>query len=184
MPEAALAAFRQSVAIDSADPRARYFLAVEKDLGGNHEGAITDWLALLADTPPGAPWENDLLRTIQQVGTLYNIEVEDRVIAASATRDILPSPASGAVAGPSAQQLAAASRIPPSEQQDMAEDMVARLAARMDSDSTNIDGWIMLMRSYQTLERRDDAQDAYRRAVEANPDAEEQLQAAAELLGL
>ena len=54
MPTDALAAFRKAIALDRKDPRARYFLAVEEDLSGDHEGAIADWLALLADTPQGA----------------------------------------------------------------------------------------------------------------------------------
>ena len=70
MPPAALEAFRKAAALDPKDPRARYFLAVEKDLAGDHEGALTAWLALLAETPPGAPWEADLERTIEQVGNV------------------------------------------------------------------------------------------------------------------
>lgn len=40
IPAAAAEAFRRALSLDGSDPRARYFLAVEKDLGGNHEGAI------------------------------------------------------------------------------------------------------------------------------------------------
>src|SRR3546814_10351686 len=68
MPPAALEAFEKAIALDPREPRARYFLAVKKDLAGDHKGAIDDWFALLADTPQGAPWEPDLRRTIEQVG--------------------------------------------------------------------------------------------------------------------
>src|SRR3546814_14962798 len=61
---------------DLKEPRARYFLAVKKDLAGDHRGAIDDWFALLADTPQGAPWEPDLRRTIEQVGAIHQIEVK------------------------------------------------------------------------------------------------------------
>jgi cytochrome c-type biogenesis protein CcmH len=84
MPPQARQAFRKAIALDRAEPRARYFMAVEKDLAGDHEGAIAEWLALLADTPPGAPWEADLRRTIEQVGTIYGIDVEERVAAVEA----------------------------------------------------------------------------------------------------
>jgi cytochrome c-type biogenesis protein CcmH len=66
----------------------------------------------------------------------------------------------------------------------MAEDMVARLAARLEGDPANVDGWIMLMRSYRTLGRDDEAQAAYRSALAANPAAAEQLQQAAVTLGI
>ncbi|MXO89052.1 tetratricopeptide repeat protein [Alteraurantiacibacter aestuarii] len=189
LPEEALQAFRRALEIDSGDPRARYFMAVEKDLAGDHQGAIGNWLALLADTPPGAPWENDLVRTIEQVGTLRDIEVGDRIVQASRTRDLLPpsaqtATAMGGIPGPTQEQLSAASSIPPSQQQDMAESMVARLAARLEDDPSNVDGWIMLMRSYITLDRQDAARTAYRSALQANPAASAQLREAAETLGL
>ncbi|MFX7549094.1 hypothetical protein ABTJ50_22380, partial [Acinetobacter baumannii] len=76
-----LNAFRRAVAIDPKDPRARYFLAVARDLKGEHRGAIDDWLALLKDTPPGAPWEADLRRTIEQVGKINHIDVAQQLSA-------------------------------------------------------------------------------------------------------
>lgn len=192
LPEPALVAFRRAVAIEAGDPRARYFLAVEKDLAGDHQGAIADWLALLADTPPGAPWENDLVRTIEQVGTLRDIDVSQRIAQAAQTRNLLPASAisttmataTAGIPGPTQEQLAAAASIAPSQQQDMAEGMVERLAARMENDPGNVEGWIMLMRSYTTLGREDAAQQAYGEAMQANPQAREQLQQAAETLGL
>lgn len=184
MPAAALAAFRRAVEIDPGDSRARYFLAVSKDLGGDHEGAIRDWLALLADTPPGAPWENDLVRTITQVGQREGIELAGRVEQALGTRAILPVEVVSGVPGPTQEQLAAASSIPPSEQEDMAEAMVARLATRLEGDPANVDGWIMLMRSYRTLGRDTEAEAALARAIAANPAAAGQLREAATALGI
>lgn len=184
MPPAALEAFRRAVAIDPADARARYFLAVAKDLSGDHDGAIGDWLALLADTPAGAPWENDLVRTITQVGQREGIDLGSRVDQALATRAILPVPQVGGVPGPTQEQLAAASSIPPGEQQAMAEDMVARLAARLEGDPANVEGWIMLMRSYRTLGRDAEARAALERAMAANPAASSDLREAASALGL
>ena len=184
MPAPALEAFRRAIAIDSGEPRARYFLAVAKDLTEDHEGAIADWLALLADTPAGAPWENDLVRTITQVGQREGIDLANRVEQAQATRNVLPVEVARGVPGPTQEQLAAASSIRPSEQTEMAEGMVARLAARLDDDPGNVDGWIMLMRSYRTLGRDDEAEAAYRSALAANPGAAEQLRAAAAALGV
>ena len=89
MPAAASQAFDKAIALDAKDPRARYFLAVRKDIGGDHRGAIEDWFALLADTPQGAPWEADLRRTIEQVGQIHKIEVADRL---AATRPRAPTP--------------------------------------------------------------------------------------------
>lgn len=183
MPQQARQAFRKAIALDREEPRARYFMAVEKDLAKDHAGAIADWLALLADTPPGAPWEADLRRTIEQVGAIHRIEVEDRIAAALADRPDT-APAMAAIPGPTQDQLAAASSLRPAEQQDMAEGMVARLAARLESEPGDIDGWIMLMRSHQALGRGAEARAALARAIAANPRERPRLEAAAETLGI
>ncbi len=184
MPDAASAAFRRAVELDAAEPRARYYRAVEKDLAQDHEGAIADWLALLADTPAGAPWETDLVRTITQVGQINDIAVAARIEQAMGTRNILPAPVASGIPGPTQEQMAAASSLSPNQQQDMAEQMVSRLAARLEDDPRNVDGWIMLMRSYRTLGRDGQARDALETALENNPDAQAQLRAAAEALGM
>jgi len=184
MPAAARQAFRKAIALDREDPRGRYFMAVEKDLAGDHEGAIADWLALLAATPPGAPWESDLRRTIEQVGKINAIDVAPRLAAAEADRPAAEPPSLAAIPGPTQEQLAAASSLRPAEQQEMAEGMVARLAARLDSEPGDVDGWIMLMRSYQTLGRTGEARAALARAQAANPRERSRLDAAARTLGL
>lgn len=184
MPGPAEEAFRRALELDPTDPRARYFLAVSRDLSGDHAGAIEDWLALLADTPPGAPWETDLVRTIQQVGAINEIEVEERIASAAGTRDLLPAGMTGAQPGPTPEQMAAASSIPPSEQQDMAEGMVARLAARIEAEGGSVEEWIMLMRSYDQLGRIGDARRTRDRAIAAHPDAREQIEGMADTLGI
>ncbi len=184
MPAEAREAFSRSASLDSAEPRARYYLAVAKDLADDHEGAIADWLALLADTPAGAPWETDLVRTITQVGQINEIAVQDRIEQAMSTRNILPAPVSAGIPGPTQEQMAAAASLSPNEQQDMAEGMVSRLAARLEDDPSDVDGWIMLMRSYLTLGREGQARDAYASAMAANPEARPRIEQAADALGL
>ena len=186
MPAPALEAFRKAAALDPKDPRARYFLAVEQDLAGDHQGAIAAWLALLAETPPDAPWEADLRRTIEQVGSINAIEVDQRIASALELRPDAPAPAPAmaAIPGPTAEQLAAASALRPAEQQAMAEEMVARLAARLARESDDVEGWVMLMRSYRTLGRDADARGALRNAVAANPGRQGELEKAAEEHGV
>lgn len=184
MPAAARDAFHRARTLDPKEPRTRYFLAVERDLGGDHAGAIDEWLALLAVSPPTAPWSADLRRTIEQVGAIHSIDVADRLAAAAARQPPPPPPVMPAIPGPSADQLAAAASLRPAEQQDMAEAMVARLAARLEREPGNVEGWIMLMRSYRTLGRDAEARRALSTALANNPEAREQLQTAAVTLGV
>ncbi|MCP5397532.1 MAG: tetratricopeptide repeat protein [Sphingomonadaceae bacterium] len=185
MPPEAVTAFEKALALDPTDPRARYFLAVRKDLAGDHEGAIADWLALLEDTPPGAPWEADLRRTIKQVGKINQIETASKLAKADAAKPKAPELTAGnAIPGPNQQQMDAAGRMRPSEQRDMAVSMVERLEGRLKSDPSNVDGWVMLMRSRMTLGEPDKAAKALKDAVAANPAAAKRLQQEAQALGV
>ncbi|MXO82597.1 tetratricopeptide repeat protein [Altererythrobacter aestiaquae] len=173
MPANAVSAFEKALELDPTDARARYFLAVKKDLARDHEGAITDWLALLEDTPPGAPWENNLRQTIEQIGKINNIEVAARIAAANKQRPAAPPAqaltAGNAIPGPSWEQIAAAGAIAPGEQRDMAVSMVESLDAKLRANPANPDGWVMLMRSRMTLGEPDKASQALKDAIAGNP---------------
>ena len=194
LPPEALAAFKKALSFDPQDPRARYFMAAKKDIEKDHEGAIAAWLDLLADSPQGAPWETDLVRTIEQVGQINSIDVASRIATAQAARKpALLAPGSGSVAGdaaspngrgPSAAEVAAASTMKPSEQRQMATSMVAQLEARLQQQPDNLDGWVMLMRSRMTLGEPAKAKAALEAAVKANPGDAAELRAQAEGLGI
>ncbi|MCZ8370020.1 MAG: tetratricopeptide repeat protein [Porphyrobacter sp.] len=194
LPADALAAFEKAVSLDPQDPRARYFLAAKKDLDKDHEGAIAAWLDLLADSPQGAPWEADLVRTIEQVGKMNSIDVAPRIAKAQGARKpAMIAPGSGSVAGdaaspalrgPSAADVAAAGGMKPSEQREMAEGMVAQLEERLKTEPKNLDGWAMLIRSRMTLGEPAKAKAALEAAVKANPGAAAQLREQAAALGV
>lgn len=194
LPPEALQAFSKAVSLDAADPRARYFLAAKKDIDKDHEGAIAAWLALLADSPQGAPWEADLVRTIEQVGQMNKIDVAPRIAKAQAGRKpALLAPGSGSVAGdqassalrgPSAADVAAAGAMKPSEQNEMAKGMVQQLETRLQSEPKNVDGWVMLIRSRMTLGEPAKAKAALEAAVKANPGSAADLRAQAAGLGV
>jgi cytochrome c-type biogenesis protein CcmH len=186
MPADALHAFERAAVLDPKDPRARYFLAVKRDLDGDHRGAIADWLALLEETPEDAPWHSDLVRTIEQVGKINGIEVAGPLADAGAKSPKAPPlpAAARAIPGPTAEDLAVASQIPPGEQRRMAEGMVARLEQRLRGDPSNVDGWIMLIRSRVTLGQPEKAARALRDALEANPSQSAELRRQAGMLGV
>jgi cytochrome c-type biogenesis protein CcmH len=65
------------------------------------------------------------------------------------------------------QALAGAS---PQDRQAMINSMVERLAARLEQQPDDVDGWTRLGRSYNVLNQPDKARDAYARAVKLRPD--------------
>lgn len=183
MPREAVADFEKALSLNPKDPRARYFMAVKQDLAGDHKGALDAMVALLADTPPGAPWEADLRRTIEQIGKINGIDTSGKLAAVQQPAPALPM-AARAIPGPSQADLANARTIPPGEQRDMAEGMVARLEGRLKGDPANVEGWIMLMRSRMTLGQPDKASQALKDALAANPGRAAFLREQAALLGI
>lgn len=157
VPKDASEAFRKALSLDAKDARSRYFLAVEKDIAGNHTAAINEWFALLADTPADAPYAEDIRRVITQVGEKEGIEVASRLAK------IGPAPASGGlttdgsakatagIPGPTSDQIRQASQLPQGQQEAMIRGMVDGLAARLEKNPRDADGWIMLMRSRTQL---------------------------------
>jgi cytochrome c-type biogenesis protein CcmH len=189
MPKAAKAAFDKAIAIDPKDPRARYFLAVSRDLGGDHEGAIGDWLALLRDTPKDAPWESDLIRTVEQVGQINKIDVAKKLAGVNNIRAAIPattpnSVAAAAIPGPSRADMAQANKLPSGQQQQMVASMVEGLEAKLAKNPNNVNGWIMLMRSRMTLGETAKAKAAFDKSVAENPLSRSKLATEAKILGV
>jgi cytochrome c-type biogenesis protein CcmH len=184
IPAEASAAFRKAIAIDPQDARARYFLAVEKDLAGDHKGAIDGWIALLKDTPAGAPWEDNVRQTIAQAAAKNKIDVSGRVPAPAPAKTPPASVATQAIPGPTREQMAAATALPPGQQEAMVRGMVEGLAARLKSNPKDGDGWIRLMRARIVLGDQAAATQAYHDAVAANPGDRARLAEAARTLGV
>lgn len=186
LPPAAQEAFDKAIALNPRDPRARYFMAVKKDLAGDHRGAIDAWFALLADTPQGAPWEADLRRTIEQVGKIHKIDVAARLASTQPrplTADEMPV-AARAIPGPSRADMEAASQLPKGQQDTMIAGMVDGLEAKLKANPQDVDRWIMLMRSRMTLGETAKAAQALKDAAAANPGSAARLKAQAQLLGV
>ena len=175
-------AFARAIKLNPADPRARYYLAVQKDLGGDHRGAVDDWIALLRDTPPGAPWEADLRRNIDQVAARNKIDLAGRLPQPGTT-----ATATAGIPGPSQEQLAAASSIPPGQQDAMVQAMVQRLADRLKANPKDADGWIRMMRSRMVLNQPEQAKAALNAgttALAGDAAAQGRLKSAAAELGV
>ena len=72
--------------------------------------------------------------------------------------------------GPARKDIAQMEEMSPEDRSTMTRGMVEGLAARLEENPDDIQGWIMLARSYRVLNRPEKARDALRRAREAAPD--------------
>lgn len=147
-------AFQKALAIDPKDPRARYFSAMATEQKGDSKAAIDQLLALLADTPAGAPWEENVRAMVIEIGKREGLKVDDRL---AAIRPAAPDSGAGAqvatagIPGPSTQQMREASGMPKGQQDAMIQGMVDGLESKLKADPKQLDRWIMLMRSRSQL---------------------------------
>ena len=146
----AKAAFERSVSSDPHEPKARYFLGLAAEQDGKSEQAAAMWRALLADAPAGAQW----------------VEFVRQALAGTTGAQV-------AAAGPSPNDIVAASDLSDDQRRDMVRGMVARLADRLHGNGADVDGWLRLLRAYVVLGERDKAKDAAadaKRALVDRPD--------------
>jgi len=162
--------FRRALALQPGNPQARYYLATLKDLSGDHRGALDELIALLREAPAGAPWVPQVREAATAIASQNNIDIAGRLPPAP-TAPTAPPPGSSATAaipGPTAEQMAQASAIPPSQQDEMVKGMVDRLAARLRRNPRDAEGWIRLMRSRMVLNEPRAAAEALRAALAAH----------------
>ncbi len=160
--ERARVAFEQSLAADASDPAARFYLSLAQAQAGNLQQAFDGWLALARDTPPDAPWFPVLQEHLQSAARDLDVD-----LAAVLPSDRPVPPARAPRPGPSQADIDAAQDMSPTDRQEMIRDMVARLAARLEEDPDDAEGWDRLARSYRVLGETDKAADAEARAQEA-----------------
>jgi cytochrome c-type biogenesis protein CcmH len=149
IPPDAVAAFEKALAVDPRDPRARFFMGAAKAEKGNPKGAIEDWIGLLKDSSPDAPWVASVRQKVVETAAANRIDVAERLTALPAPPS--SSAASDAIPGPTSEQLQAAAGMTPGEQNAMAHQMVESLAGKLRADPRNPDGWMRLMRAKMVL---------------------------------
>ena len=186
----------------------RILIAIAKEQDGQFAAAIEAWRALLAKGSSGdAPWRDMVRQRIAaDEGHLAGKSAPGAPLAG---KPVAGEPSGGASVGgqgggavaskpegtspeaeggaPTAGEMAAAQNLSPAERQAMIEQMVQRLAARLDQQGNDLGGWLKLVRAYSVLDRKDDAMKALAKArVQFSGDATAlgQLDALATELGL
>ncbi len=187
-------------------------IAIAKEQDGQFAAAIEAWRALLAKGSGEAPWRDMVQQRI--AADEAHLAGKPAPGAPLAGKPVAGGPVAvepaggtpvaggqgGAVAGkpegaspeaeggaPTAGDMAAAQNLSPAERQAMIEQMVQRLAARLDQQGNDLGGWLKLVRAYSVLDRKDDAVKALAKArVQFSGDATAlgQLDALATELGL
>lgn len=146
--EGARGAFREALATDPREPRARYYGALANYQAGRREQALDDWLDLATGAPADAGWLPAVQDRIRTVASELGLDAEALLARAA--------PAPG-------QPLAG-------DQLAQIRGMVDGLAARLEQEPDDLEGWQMLGRSYMVLGQSPRAVAALTRAAELAPD--------------
>lgn len=151
-------AFAAALALDPREPRAAYFLGLAAEQDGRPAEAAQIWSDLLARTPAAAPYRPMVAAALARVSGSQ-----------------APAAAAPGAPGPGAADVAAAAQMSTQDRDSMVRGMVARLAARLESDPNDIDGWVRLVRAYGVLGEKDKAAEALKSARAAFKDNQEAL---------
>ena len=187
--ERARAAFEKvrAQAPDAIEPKV--WLAIAREQDGDLTGAASEYRTLTAAAGDQEPWKSLLAeRSKSLAAKLAGAQPGGANKEATAPSEPGAAPGSQS-APPGAMSPGAASpeTMAPAQQQAFIEQMVSGLAARLQSNGKDLDGWMRLVRAYTVLGRPHDATTALasaRNNFAGDPKALEQLQALAQTLGI
>ncbi|KAA0683030.1 c-type cytochrome biogenesis protein CcmI [Roseomonas genomospecies 6] len=155
VPEEAVKTFDRVLAKDPKEPRARFYAALARFQAGDSKDALERWRSLLAESPADAPWVPVVREQIVQAAKALNLD----------PAKVMPEPLP-AEQPPVAQNQGQGDG---EDQQQMIRGMVDGLAARLEANPNDVDGWLRLSRSYGVLGETAKAIDAARKAREQAP---------------
>ena len=161
--------FAEVLKADPKELRARFYMALAREQAGDFSTALDGWLALLADAPSDAGWVPDVKNRVADLAKKTGRDV-------SAAMTSAPTPEAPAAGG-----------LASSEQQATVEGMIAKLAARLEANPRDRDGWAMMIRSLKVKGDIAGAADALKKATEVfadDPATSGQITAMAKSLGL
>lgn len=152
----AIGVFDKALAIDSKDPRARFFKGLAVEQSGDKKTALEAWIAILEDASPGEDWVADLEQRVAQLAQETGIDITGRLAQRK---------------GLTATDVRNAASLQVDQQTAMIRGMVDGLASRLAASPRDEEGWIKLIRSYSVLGEAESAKKALQRALQAFDEA-------------
>ena len=182
--------FQEALATDPLDPRARYYLGLAKAQAGESRAALQAWVDLLAVSPPDAPWLPVVHEGISHIAAESKIDLASikpsPEVQRLAQQAQVSTPAPSASAEPATGSLpagaAAIQALPPEQRAAAIHSMVDQLAARLESNPNDVDGWLRLGRARHVLGEEDKSVEAYAKAASLAPNRPDVQSAYAEAL--
>lgn len=141
MPAEGAAAARDALKLEPKHSKARYYEALSLSQEGKTAEALARFEGLLAEAPADAPWRTAVEKQIAGIKSAGN-----------------------APSGPTQEQVDAAGNMSAGDQQAMIRSMVEGLAAKLEADPKNLEGWLRLIRARVVLKEADVAKSSLDKA--------------------
>ena len=149
---AAREVFAVALGVEPRDPAARYYLALAAAQDGDPQAAFDGWRALALDASADAPWLGDVRERLIGLAGELGLDADDALAGIPAG----PATVQTAGRGPSQEDIEAAAEMTPAQRQAMIRGMVEGLAARLEENPNDPQGWLRLAQSYEVLGEQDD----------------------------
>lgn len=152
------------------NPKARYYLGLQKAQAGDVNGALQDWADLVAISSEDAPWVPVVRQQIARAAEDLKIDPQTITMSEDARKLLAQQPpvlrpstpimppaetagpdAPAAQPGPSREQMEAAQEMTAEDRDAMIRGMVQRLAERLKENPDDLAGWTRLERAYRVL---------------------------------
>lgn len=161
------AAIEQAVALDPRNPAAVYYQALALDQTGRSVTAYNVLAQRIAMESEIAPWMEAFIGQLNRIGERLGRQPVGPLMLLSQY----------GVPGPNADDIAAAAQMSAEDRAEMVQSMVARLAARLEDEPDDLEGWLRLANAYNVLGDLDAARTALSRAEPLVPETGPERQA-------
>ncbi len=168
------AAVETALERDPRNPAAVYYQAVALDQTGRTAVAYDALAARIALETEIMPWMEAYIGQLNRIGERLGRQPVGPMMLLSGSPD---------APGPNADEIGAAAQMSAEDRAAMVQSMVARLAARLEEEPDDLEGWLRLANAYSVLGELDAARDALSRAEPLLPDAGPERQAYEDLSG-
>lgn len=167
--EVARKAYQRLLELEPGRMEARFGLALAMEQDGDLAEAAAAYRALLADTPPQAPWRQFVMERLETL--------------AAKQGDAGGAP----MRGPGPAEAEAIAGLPEGQRREVILQMVEGLAKRLETDGKDLAGWQRLLRSWAILGeggKAEAALDQARKALAGDDKSLSEINAFAKNLGL
>ena len=154
------AAIDRAVELDPLNPAAVYYQAIALEQSGSSAMAYDALANRIAVETEITPWMEIFVARLNRIGERIGRAPVGPMMLMAGTD----------TPGPSAADMEAAAELSAEDRAAMVQSMVARLAARLEEESDDLEGWLRLANAYRVLGELDAARDALARAEPLLPE--------------